>query len=64
MIEAVRKYALEHYHEDGWDILVECWNNHDIAEVIRYATTVAEAIEFAHRAVTSLDDYRQDIINA
>jgi len=43
LIEAVREYALIHYNKDGWDFLVECWDDEDIEEQIEGARTPAGA---------------------
>lgn len=45
LIEAVRKHALAHYEESGWDILVEAWSNADIRRRMGSATTLEEAIK-------------------
>ena len=36
-IEYIRSYALENY-DKGWDEVIECWGNQDIAEVIKRGT--------------------------
>lgn len=43
LIEEVRAYAYAHYTEGGWDVLVECWEDADIAEAIAGATTLLGA---------------------
>ena len=30
LIAAVRRHALDNYERDGWDYLVECWDDGDI----------------------------------
>ena len=44
LIEAVKAYAITHYEQNGWDIVVECYSNEDILAVIGNARTVAGAI--------------------
>ena len=34
MVEAVKRHALAHYEEDGWDTVVECWSEAEIADVV------------------------------
>jgi len=63
-VKAVKQYALDHYNQDGWDILVECWDYDDIAHVIEGATTEAEAIARAREATYSLHCYREEIRNS
>jgi hypothetical protein len=44
LVEAVAKHAIRHYEVEGWDILVECWEDQDIWNVIEGATSEKEAI--------------------
>jgi hypothetical protein len=34
LVEQIKAYAVEHYNQDGWDVLVECWEDSDILEFI------------------------------
>jgi hypothetical protein len=34
LINAVRKHAMDNYEQDGWDVLVECYDDWDILELI------------------------------
>jgi len=34
LVEPVKAYALEHYNDGGWDVVVECWSDVQIAELI------------------------------
>jgi hypothetical protein len=61
LIKAVRDHAHKNYNDGGWDYVVECWEDSDIAGAIVGATTEAEAIERVERVVNSLDDYRREI---
>lgn len=39
MVAEVKAYALEHYNEGGWDVIVECWTDEMIAsELVRTRT--------------------------
>lgn len=60
-ISAVRAYAKDHYEEDGWDYVVECFSDTDILEEIAGAMTPEEAIELVRQAVKVLDDRRKDV---
>lgn len=35
LVDEVKQYAVEHYTEGGWDVIVECWSDGEIAEVLR-----------------------------
>lgn len=57
MIAAVKAHALEHYEQNGWDTVVECWADDEIAEVIKDCETNDEAIE----EIAPFAAYREDI---
>jgi len=59
LIEAVRKHALEHYNEDGWDFVVEAMDDEDLADYIGNAYKEAGAIRRLHKIAKDLDDRRQ-----
>lgn len=44
LIAAIRAYATEHYNSSGWDVIVECYDDRSIAEVIGRARTVKGAL--------------------
>jgi hypothetical protein len=44
LVEYVKKYAAAHYEDGGWDVIVECWTDGEIAERLGDATTEAEAL--------------------
>lgn len=62
MVAAVRKHALEHYNEDGWDYVVECWSDEDIVDQIDLYGTEENAIEMVEEVVKVLDDRRKDVM--
>ena len=35
IVKALRRYALEHYEEDGWDYVVEAYDDEELLEEIR-----------------------------
>jgi len=45
MIPVIRKYALENYEKNGWDVLVECWEDKDILEAIGNTSSLEVAIK-------------------
>ena len=61
LIKAVRDHALANWGKDGWDFLVECWDDEDIADAIGNAKTPKAAIAACKRKVKWLDEYRSEI---
>jgi ATP-dependent exoDNAse (exonuclease V) alpha subunit len=61
LIDAVRAHAHANYNRDGWDYLVECWDDEYIARTIGNAKTAKTAIAACKRVVKTLDEYRSDI---
>lgn len=60
LINAVREHAVTNYEKDGFDFLVECWTDNDIAEAIKGAKSKSAAITAARKAVKLLADARDD----
>ena len=60
-VEDVKKYALEHYEEDGWDVVVECFSDEEIGEIIQRARTKKGAIEKMSKSIRPLADHRSEI---
>lgn len=46
LVEYVKAYASEHYSDGGWDVVVECWEDSEIGELLTRegATTETEAV--------------------
>ena len=63
-IEVVILHAVDNYEIEGWDILVECWSDDEIWDVIKSAISEQEAIELALQALGPINDFREDIVNA
>jgi hypothetical protein len=55
LVDAVRDYALSHCEQVGWDIVVECYTDEDLAIEIGRATTVKGAIRNVGAAVGVYD---------
>ena len=34
LVAYVKRYALDHYNEGGWDYIVECYSDAELAEII------------------------------
>lgn len=32
--EEIKAYAQEHYNDGGWDVIVECWTDEELDELI------------------------------
>ena len=60
LVAAVRTHAVEHYTE-GWDIVVEAYDDARIVEIIGKARTVKGAIAKMSEVVEVVTDYRRDI---
>jgi hypothetical protein len=65
LVAAVKKYAAEHYNEDGWDFCVEAMDTEDVLQILEgeEAETVEEAIK-AVAFVCKLQDERRREIRA
>ena len=63
LVEAVKAHALANYETGGWDFVVECWEDADIAEEIANAgaTTEAEAIAAVARFASLQDERRREV---
>ena len=60
LIEQVKAYAREHYEDGGWDVIVECWSDEDIAEQIGSARTLNGAIKRFKDIVAIYSDRQAD----
>ena len=63
LVEAVIQHAVDHYEVEGWDILVECWDDEEIWSWIEGAASEKEAIRLAAQALKPLNERRMEIIN-
>ena len=61
LIQAVRDHARRNYNRDGWDMLVECWEDRDIVKAMGEASTVKQAIRNVRMVLKLSDDYRREI---
>lgn len=63
MINAVKKYSVEHWNEDGWDIVAECYEDEEIQKIIVEAKvyTIAEAIAAVGEECGLRDEIRKDV---
>ena len=60
-LKQISEYALDHYNEDGWDFVVECWSDVDIVYSTRYAKNFDEAVELILQEIKPVDSHRKEI---
>jgi hypothetical protein len=63
LIDGVKKHALEHYEENGWDIVVECFGRDELIPLLREAgaATLEDAIEAVGEIAKLHDERRREI---
>ena len=64
LVEAVKAHALEHYQDGGWDVIVECYTDEEIAAEIGKARTVKGALAKFKDSVSIWADREADAINS
>jgi len=60
-IEKIRKHAVTHYEEDGWDFLVECWTDEELLAVATACETYEEFVEYLSETLSTIAGIREDI---
>jgi hypothetical protein len=60
LITAIRAHAIANYNRQGWDFLVECYEDKDILEEIGTAKTLKGAIRKLLPTLRDQDDYRKE----
>ena len=61
LIAAVKSHALEHYEESRWDVVVGCYSDEQIAEVIGKTKTCKAAIKAMQKHIKPVAEYWADI---
>lgn len=61
LVFAVREHAYENYTRNGWDVVVEAWDDDDIIEAIGKARTEKGAIKKVREAMSPYAEYRKEI---
>lgn len=66
LVDFIKGYALAHYEDGGWDVVVECWDDAEIAEFLREnnAATPTEAVEAFDPIVGVWADRQADARNS
>jgi hypothetical protein len=60
-IDRIRKHAMTHYTEDGWDILIECWDDAYIEEHYRGCGSYTEAVIKISDILVTMDGWRSEV---
>lgn len=62
LVAAVQEHAQEHYHEGGWDVVIEAYDDLELADLITRggATTYTTAIEYVEQIVEVAAEIRLD----
>lgn len=60
-VKAVRAHAEKNYDRDGWDFIVECWEDADIQEWTADCKTEEEAIRAVGSVARALADQRSEV---
>lgn len=63
LIAAVKTHALEHYEENGWDFVIECFERDELEKLLREAgaATLEAAIEAVGEIAKLHDERRREI---
>jgi hypothetical protein len=61
IVKQVREYAVQNCDRDGWDFLVECWEDADIQEYMGDAEDLETAILRCRSVTRTLDGQRREI---
>ena len=64
LIQAVKEHAQAHYNDGGWDVVVECWDDQQIADCIKGARTARGAIRKVATIVSVYADRQADARNS
>lgn len=60
LVKAVKQHALEHYGREGWDYIVECWSDGEIAEAVKHCRKVNTALRVMRKEAIFFDTMRKD----
>ena len=59
-VKAVKEYAVAHYNDEGWDYIVETYEDQEILDDVASAANEREAIEIMREIALLLHDRRMD----
>lgn len=63
LISAVRAHAEANWGTAGWDFIVECWSDAEIAEQITADMTAEQAIAAVGEVAAVLEERRSEVMN-
>jgi len=64
LLQAIKDHALVHSEDGGWDVVVECFDDAEIAETIGEAGTIAEALDAFAPLIDVWSDRQADARNS
>jgi hypothetical protein len=64
VIKAIREYATEHYSDGGWDVIVEAYDDQDIAEIVGNVSSLPGAIAKFATIINVYSDRQADAVNS
>lgn len=64
LLQEVKDYALEHYNDGGWDVIVETYEDCELAEEIKGVKTLAGALRRLRPLVAVWSDQQADAQNS
>ena len=60
-VDAVKAFAVEHYNEGGWDIVVETMSDWDIYHIVKHQLSEAGAIKKMAKHIGAKAEQREEI---
>ena len=57
-------YAVEHYNDGGWNVIVECWTINDIMERIEDGQSKEDALKSFESVVDVWAERQSDAVNS
>lgn len=64
LVQQIKAHAALNYNEGGWDVLVECYTDAEIATLIEGASTFEEAVAACEDVVDIYADREADAENS
>lgn len=64
LVERVRRYALDHYNDGGWDVIVEAYTDDELAALLGKTTTLAGAFRKLQPIISIYVDREADAENS
>ncbi len=64
LVEFIKAHALTNYEAGGWDVVVECFDDEEIEEIVGEAKTEAQALDAFENIVGVFADRQADARNS